>query len=121
MPADRSRHVRDALRDLDAHLSGHTWQPGMWRNRRVMVCADCGYIWKPTMDRPSKDCPRPGGNTPRVGQQEGGSAHTTEPGRRLSALAEDTKQRGQRDDADLDEQHNSLGGVHNQSRTLKPR
>jgi len=41
----------------DDNLSAHTWQTGRYHGRTAMVCADCGYIWKPDMDRPARDCP----------------------------------------------------------------
>jgi len=52
--------TRDAIRALrrsDADLTGHTWRTTTWRYQRALVCDRCGYLWKPTMLRPSKDCP----------------------------------------------------------------
>jgi len=52
-------HTRQMVRRrlADGDLSAHTWQTGRYHGRTAMICADCGYIWKPDMDRPARDCP----------------------------------------------------------------
>ena len=56
IPREHTRQmVRRRLRDDD--LSHHIWQTGDYHGRHVMICAECGYVWKPDMDRPARDCP----------------------------------------------------------------
>lgn len=62
------RHTRDIVRQRlrDDDLSHHTWvtrrewvrdyHTGEWHLRADMVCPACGYVWKPDMPRPTKDC-----------------------------------------------------------------
>ena len=52
-------------------LSDHDWVACVWRRQRALVCGRCGYLWKPSLARPTKDCAddrRPG-----TGLNEGGS------------------------------------------------
>ena len=37
-------------------LSAHEWERTVWHGRTAVVCARCGYLWKPNMARPTKDC-----------------------------------------------------------------
>jgi hypothetical protein len=52
----RYRHIRDLLRDTD--LSGHDWIDIRWHDRPAQLCGRCGYLWKPDMATPSRDCAR---------------------------------------------------------------
>jgi len=88
----RAMHVRDALRR--GEFSNHTWTAGTYKGRHVMVCQLCGYVWKPDMAQPAKDC------------------------RRSAPLAQDAQQGGQGDHTDLDQQHDGLGVVHADGSTL---
>ena len=37
-------------------LSAHDWVQCVWRHRKALVCGRCGYLWKPSLARPTKDC-----------------------------------------------------------------
>lgn len=98
----RAMHVRDALRR--ERLSNHVWTPSQWHGRQVMTCMNCGYIWKDSMARPSQDCRRP--DREADDDAKGGTEMMSTPtvsGRRLTPLAEDAQQGGQRDYTNLDE------------------
>jgi hypothetical protein len=41
---------------LSLDLSGHDWVDVDWHGRRAQACGRCGYVWKPDMPRPTKDC-----------------------------------------------------------------
>ena len=49
-----------------AALSGHVWERVMWqrrhRDRPVLRCLRCGYMWKMSQPRPTKDCWSPAGS-----------------------------------------------------------
>jgi hypothetical protein len=38
------------------HLSAHEWERTTWHGQPAMICARCGYLWKPGLARPTKDC-----------------------------------------------------------------
>jgi len=50
------------IRFVTGGLSGHVWERTTWRRQPAMRCVRCGYTWKMSQPRPTKDCWSPAGS-----------------------------------------------------------